>query len=172
MSENEAPKGKGGLNAPVTAKSGCLTVLLFIGLAVLVAKVIPDKKAPEAQPPSIPSSAIQQPLKKEELSSLPIIEAEALYKIYDANEVAADEQLKGKRLVVTGRVGTISKDMFGNPYVTIGSMLHGAQCSFPGNQQASLSSLRKGQLLSVAGTVDGKMMNVQLKDCMVVTPNQ
>lgn len=55
MSENEAPKGKGGLNAPVTAKNGCLTLLLLIVGAVLVAKMLPGKKE-EAPAPAVAKS--------------------------------------------------------------------------------------------------------------------
>lgn len=38
---------------------------------------------------------------------------------YDRNTVAADQQFKGKRFKVTGVVGSINTDLFGNPYVTL-----------------------------------------------------
>ncbi|MFP7836555.1 OB-fold protein [Pseudomonas aeruginosa] len=47
------------------------------------------------------------------------ISAQQLAQAYDRNTVAADQQYKGKRFKVTGVVGSISTDIFGNPYVTL-----------------------------------------------------
>src|ERR1700736_1804386 len=42
--------------------------------------------------------------------------ANALYRAYDANEVAADEKYKGKSVKITGKVQNIGKDILGSPY--------------------------------------------------------
>ncbi|MDI3720554.1 OB-fold putative lipoprotein [Pseudomonas aeruginosa] len=47
------------------------------------------------------------------------ISAQHLAQAYDRNTVAADQQFKGKRFKVTGVVGSINTDLFGNPYVTL-----------------------------------------------------
>jgi hypothetical protein len=43
-----------------------------------------------------------------------VVTAAALWTAYDANEVAADELYKGKRLQVTGKLKSIDKDLMGD----------------------------------------------------------
>lgn len=42
-----------------------------------------------------------------------------LYKIYQENEFAANEDFKGKPLCLSGRVNQVSQDLFGEPVLTI-----------------------------------------------------
>lgn len=49
------------------------------------------------------------------------VDAADLWRAYEANEVAADEQYRGKRLLVTGTVSAISKDFLDNVVVSFKS---------------------------------------------------
>lgn len=90
---------------------------------------------------------------------------------YENNEVGADNQYKGKLIEVTGIVDNIKKDIFDNLYVTLGT---GAQFEIPQIQaffddsmNNQLGQLRKRQRLTVVCRVDGLMMNVLAKDCVI-----
>lgn len=90
---------------------------------------------------------------------------------YENNEVGADNQYKGKLIEVTGIVDNIKKDIMNNLYVTLGT---GAQFEIPQIQaffddsmNNQLGQLRKRQQLTVVCRVDGLMMNVLAKDCVI-----
>ena len=90
---------------------------------------------------------------------------------YKNNEVGADNKYKGKTIQVTGRIGDIKKDILDNLYVTLGT---GAQFEIPQIQaffddsmNNQLGQLSKGRQLTIVGRVDGLMMNVLLKDCII-----
>jgi hypothetical protein len=90
---------------------------------------------------------------------------------YENNEVGADNQYKGKLIEVTGIVDDIKKDIMDNLYVTLGT---GAQFEIPQIQaffddsmNNQLGQLRKRQQLTVVCRVDGLMMNVLAKDCVI-----
>jgi hypothetical protein len=90
---------------------------------------------------------------------------------YENNEVGADNQYKGKLIEVTGIVGDIKKDIMDNLYVTLGT---GAQFEIPQIQaffddsmNNQLGQLRKRQQLTVVCRVNGLMMNVLAKDCVI-----
>jgi hypothetical protein len=97
------------------------------------------------------------------------ITADQLYSEYDANQVSADSKYKGKIVVVTGPISDIGKDVTDTAYVVIGGtgLLNGAQCMFPKGQESLISSLSKGQQVSVKGEVSGKIGNVLLRNCTV-----
>lgn len=98
----------------------------------------------------------------------PIVSAENLIAAYEENEVAADQQYKGKSIVVTGTVSRIGKDLLNTMYVaTKGRGLWEVQCMFDDSQEGKLAGLSKGTKVTLIGTVRGKMGNVILKDCAV-----
>ncbi len=49
----------------------------------------------------------------------------ALWKAYDENEVVADEDFKGKPIMLEGSVSEVAKDVFGDPYVKLPVDQHG-----------------------------------------------
>lgn len=157
MSENEAPKGKGGLNAPVTAKSGCLTALLFIGLAVLVAKVMPDKKEEIAAPAVAKSTPTPAPTPKADIETLPVISVAKLYQSHSVNSLAAEKMTKNKEMVVVGKVGDTGKDVLGESYVILtDGRGHETQMMFERADEDALLHIAKGQVAAVRGIVGGK----------------
>ena len=106
---------------------------------------------------------------EEELANAPsyTLSANALFREYDNNEVAADTKYKGKIVLISGTVQDISKDILGKPFIVIGGsgFLDGVQCSFTKNEEPALARLSKGQRVRVMGEVSGKLGNVQVEDC-------
>lgn len=103
------------------------------------------------------------PEKIEEISALD------LANFYSENEVAADKYYKGKKLIVSGTIADIGKDILDNAYITLRANSEGfrdVQCSF--KDQNVVAELRKGQQVRVKGKCDGLMMNVQLDRCELV----
>lgn len=97
------------------------------------------------------------------------LSAQQLYSDYEANGVAADGKYKEKVLRVTGEVNTIDRDIMDKIYVTLkGDEYFGdIQCYFAESHVSTASQLSKGQTITVKGKCDGKIMNVQLKGCIV-----
>lgn len=94
--------------------------------------------------------------------------ASGLVNEYEQNEVAADEKLKGKNIIVTGIVDNISKDIMGDPFVVLrgDGLFRGVQCTFRDN--SVLSELRKGQQVQLVGKCEGLFMNVQMTECVLM----
>ena len=95
-----------------------------------------------------------------------------MYSAYEANEVAADAKYKSKILKVTGVVDSIGKDILDTPYVTLTSggqyEVWGVQCMFDKKHEPELAQLTKGQTVTVQGKCDGYLINVLMKDCVLV----
>jgi hypothetical protein len=101
-------------------------------------------------------------------STVPGIQANALYRAYESNELAADERYKGKRLAVTGRVYQIGRDISGSPFLVIGDsgMLDGVQCLFADAASGQIALLNKGDKIVVLGNVGGKTLTwVTMTNC-------
>ena len=90
---------------------------------------------------------------------------------YEGNEVGADNKYKGKIIEVTGRVSAVKKDLFDNLYVTLGTgaqfQIPEIQAFFDDSMNSQLGQLRKGSNLTVICRVDGLMMNVLAKECVI-----
>jgi len=83
------------------------------------------------------------------------VTAEELINAYESNEVSADDQYKGKTLIVSGKVGKIGKDFFDAIYITLESdaEYRNVQCFIKDKQVAA--KLVQGQYVSVQGKCDG-----------------
>ena len=95
------------------------------------------------------------------------VTASELYRAYEANEVSADQQYKGKRLLITGVVENIGKDVMDNPYVALKiDFLKGVNCYFDDENNKVLSQLSKGQKIQIIGTCAGlTLTDVVVRDC-------
>lgn len=49
-----------------------------------------------------------------------VVGADNYAKEYDDNEIAADQKFKGKKLLITGKIESINKDIAGNGYLSLG----------------------------------------------------
>jgi hypothetical protein len=96
------------------------------------------------------------------------IKAPNLTASYDENEVKADENFKGKTFYVEGTVSDIKKDIMDDIYVILegDQMFRDVQCFFDDKNTAS--QLKKGMRVTFQGKCDGLMMNVLMKNCVLV----
>ena len=88
-----------------------------------------------------------------------------LLKAYEDNEVAADNDYKGKWIKISGTVESIGKDILDEPYVTLKTgqyEIRNVQIYFDDSSQ--LGNLRKGQNITAIGRVKGLMMNILIED--------
>jgi hypothetical protein len=101
-----------------------------------------------------------------------VIEAVELYKAYLENEVAADLTYDGKRLQVTGMVTRIGKDLYDNPTITFGmtSAMFGVKATFEKSRVSDVAAIKLGDQVTVIGTGDGKLVDVDLINCSVLKP--
>lgn len=96
------------------------------------------------------------------------ISAADLFAHYEANEVKADQNFKDRTFFVEGVVNDIGKDILGDPYVTLRSTnLFSVQCMV--EDENIVAELSKGMRITVRGTCDGKMGNVLMRNCKLVT---
>ena len=96
------------------------------------------------------------------------ISASDLLAEYDANEVAADNKYKGKKVEITGAVDSIGKDIFGSVYVTLktDNGFISIQCYFSEKAEIDkVATLKEGDWVTVTGIVDGRSINIVVKKC-------
>lgn len=105
-----------------------------------------------------------------------VVSLATLLEQYKDNEVRADEFYKNKFIQITGKVGTIKKDIINNIYVTLGTgrdfEMPMAQCFFDDKLAYQVSQLSKDDTITVQGRVNGLMMNVLIKECTLVQPDK
>lgn len=100
------------------------------------------------------------------------VKAADLTKAYDANELAADGQYKGKLLEVSGTISNIS-ETFGSIQVDLeGHEKNGivsVKCVFNEDQKQSVAVLRKGAQTTLIGKGDGMTagLYVGLNECKI-----
>jgi len=89
-----------------------------------------------------------------------------LYDDYHDNEVGADDKYKGKLLEVTGVMVDIQKDIFGKPQISLkarGDILRVVIVSYENDNYVKwLSTLKKGDLVTIEGIGDGMTLGVPL----------
>jgi hypothetical protein len=101
----------------------------------------------------------------------PYMTAHELYAAYEANEVAADRQFKGKRIRVSGRIDRIAKDIMDTPFVTLESdgSIFSVQAMFKRNRdENAIAALATREQIAMSCEVSGKLGNVILRDCRII----
>ena len=95
------------------------------------------------------------------------IKANDLYQEYEANEIAADEEYKGKRIAVTGTIENIGNDVLDKAYITLGTTEFGTiQCYF--TEKNVVKNLSKGKSITIVGNCSGKTLgNIILLDTIL-----
>lgn len=88
------------------------------------------------------------------------ISAHDLFAAFEENEIAAEQQYKGKLVKVTGIVSDINSDGFlSSANVLLDadspSFIGSVQCNFNSKNQGSLANIEKGQSVTIIGTCDG-----------------
>ena len=128
-----------------------------------------DKIKAQEQKVLAEKQAAAQAAEAEQLSAN-AVSSRTLWKAYDANEVAADAKYKDKKIMIKGQVTDISKDVFGNPTITLpgdGSGMLNVICQM--KDEAGVAELSKGQTVAVVGVVKGFVISsVTVDDCVLV----
>ncbi len=103
---------------------------------------------------------------------LPIdVTVTTLVRDYEANEIAADQKYKGKWALITGKVRAISETL-GTKYVSLEPdfiTFSSVKCDFDDRNVSQLASLRKGQIITLLGRIDGYSILVEVDDCIVAS---
>ena len=97
--------------------------------------------------------------------------AEELYDAFAANDVSANLEYKGERLLVTGPVDRIPTDITSTPYITLdsGRAILSVHAIFAkGNDEQALAKPSAGQFVQILCRYDGKLGNVILRDCSLM----
>lgn len=137
-------------------------------VALIVIGAIFGKKKPAATAVSAESS---QPAEAKAEPSAPVeetikVNASDLFADYSSNEVSADTKYKGKALVVSGVVGSISKDAFGKIYVALGTGDPLAAVHANGVPEGFAAGLKKGQKVVLKCRGNGLILtSPMLSDC-------
>jgi hypothetical protein len=98
------------------------------------------------------------------------VTARTLYDAYDANEVSADDQYKGRTLNVSGVIKSIDKDFMNNIIVrfSTGRFLETVDAYMLDEQKANAAALRKGQRIVLTCRIRGRVLrSPQLDQCHV-----
>ncbi len=131
-------------------------VLVSVGIGIGIAQEVSN-----SEPPTPPPTAIE-------------VTAQELYSAYEANQVAADAQYKDKTLKISGTVIEIGKDIFDTPYVmlqggtTYLESMMGVRCEFNREYESELAQLAKGDTVIIQGEVSSYMVDVLLKDSILI----
>lgn len=151
-------------------RHGCLKsilVALVIILALLIYFVTSSSQNPTVRKSSSQPTPAPTTTPTEKPAPL-AYSATGLFNRYAENEIAADADLKGKLIKVTGEINTISTSIMGEPYVGLDRDRDGISlvtCYFAKDDASKLTGLKKGQKVSITGTCSGSFIGVTLKDC-------
>jgi hypothetical protein len=97
------------------------------------------------------------------------VTADDLVAAYQRNGIAADRMYKGQIVDISGSVGWVGKDMFGNPYVTLGrEAATSVQATFPRGSDTLLADLNPDQRIVVRCRVEGKVVSVAARECQLL----
>ena len=117
-------------------------------------------------------SSVESPAPAKAAEKPIAIDAKALTKEYDDNELAADGKYKGKLLSVTGKISDIS-ETFGSVNVSLEGhqLLQTVMCSFEPSEKQKVAALKKGAIVTLIGTGDGSTagLYVGLEKCTIQT---
>lgn len=158
----------GGL-IPLISSLVLSPIIYFIGLAIFGAAVSSSSYKDYAE--RAKAAAADAQVAQGEASTaraVPAVEVTAsqLFAAYEANEVAADNEYKGKALAVSGKVAGINKDFTDEVYVELESGSPFQSIHARGIPQDAAAALQKGQSITVECVGSGLMVGSPiLKDC-------
>lgn len=109
--------------------------------------------------------------KADEYRDAAAVNAKELWAAFDDNEVAAEDQYKGKPVFVKGAISTITTDPAGYPVVSFDAGKSGfakVNCVFPKDARPIVGKLKKGSEVVIFGVCAGMtMQQVFVKNCTV-----
>jgi len=155
----------GGL-VPLVSSLVVSPIIYFIGLAIFGAAVGGSGYKDYAERAKAAAAQAQAEVAQGEAAPAALeVTAEQLFADYEANEVSADNQYKGKTLAVSGKVAGINKDFSDEIYVELAANPF-QSIQARGIPQDAAAALKKGQSVTVECVGDGLMMTLpMLKNC-------
>lgn len=103
-----------------------------------------------------------------------VVPARQLLKDFEDNPAAAEVKYKGKYLEVSGVVEREGKDGREIPFVILNGGDENSklkiECFFElafGEERDHIERLRKGDTITVRGEYDGRVVNIQLRECVL-----
>lgn len=90
---------------------------------------------------------------------------------YDANEIAADQAYKDKKLLVKGTISTIEKDFTGDGYLTLRGTnpFIGIKADLSDRSAREAASFRRGQAITLVCHGAGRIVTIAvLSDCLTL----
>ena len=98
------------------------------------------------------------------------VKAEDLLEAFEANQVNAENQYKGKTLEITGTVDSISKDIMDDTYISLtgkGDFSWSVQCYLTKESIDAAANVKKGDTLTICGEYSSFSLNVIVKRCVI-----
>jgi hypothetical protein len=138
-------------------------VVYFIGWMILAGSLVAAGEASNVEAVSEPAQVATPAVQADAMA----VAASALYAAYDANEIAADQQFKGKLLKVTGTIEAIDSDLTDEPVVRLAAGDFDS-VMVKGLPATSAASLSKGQQVTVVCQGGGEVIGSPvLDDCVM-----
>ena len=125
---------------------------------------------PDRQAASVKGAQTPKPPPKPAPDAL-VVTAKDLWSAYDANEVAADEQYKGKRLIVTGKLQSIDKGILDDVVLKLRTknQFLSVHATLRDSEKAAAAALKKGVTVKVRCIGDGLILGSPLlKKCRLL----
>ena len=148
------------MSKPFYKKWWVIVICAFLALMV-IGILLPDAENSESVVTTTGKS-------KEVLYDIEVT-AMDLYNAVKDNEIKAKELYEGKTIKVTGTIKTIGVDVLGEAYIALenddNQFMTSVQCSFDSNDK--LSTLSKGQKISIIGKYNGVFVHPLLKNCSI-----
>lgn len=138
--------------------------IYFIGLAVLAGTAAGVSDV--AKSSAATSSMSAEPAQAAPPADAMKVSARDMFKAYEANEIAADQQYKGKAIEMTGIVESISSDMMDEPVVQLATGNEFQSVNARGLPKAVAGNLSKGQSITLNCKGGGEIVGSPvLDDC-------
>ena len=155
--------------SPKASKPVKIGATAFIVLLLVIGSAGSKQTSPPttAAPPTVNPVPVRTaaPPKQPDLS----VSANTLFNEYQANEVAADEKFKGKRLLVSGKVASIDKGVMGGLHLRLATSneFMSVMCSMEDSEKATVAKLQKGESVNVLCEGNGMVIgSPSLDDCV------
>ena len=143
--------GRCGRVTEEKGEAGCLVTSIFIAvMSVAVLAYILSNRGGPTVPTNVPKIYYTE------------ITAGELAADFEANEVRADQNYKGKKYRVSGTITGIGKEILGKPYLIIDNKV---QAVFERGAEAAIARYDKGMQVTGNCEVGGKLVYVILQDC-------
>ncbi|MGV3617908.1 MAG: OB-fold protein [Fimbriimonas sp.] len=125
-------------------------VVVLVCLAIIGAIWGTISIATSRSPSTVRGSSTRMPV---------LVTAGGVVRAYEENEVAANQSFRGQRWRVQGMVAEVGHDLADSPYVILSpndGTQGKVQFTFDSSDQASLAVLRKGEVVTIEGSCEGR----------------